>query len=248
MVLIAAGTVVGGRLASLDPFDLIWQASWVVQLVIVLLVAASIISWAAIIFKWREMTRAEQDSEAFLDVYHQGSPDAAYEAARELNGGPLPAIFLVAYAEMSRMLKYSGRRVGDPLDEGECRTLSRHIAWASSQETLRLESRLPFLATVGSASPFVGLFGTVVGIINAFTGIGVAGSASLAVVAPGIAEALIATAVGLFAAIPATVFYNVFVARLRELTEAVALFSAELEGDVRNPRGSAKAPARATGG
>jgi biopolymer transport protein TolQ len=248
MVLIAAGTVVGGRLASLDPFDLIWQASWVVQLVIVLLVAASIISWAAIIFKWREMTRAEQDSEAFLDVYHQGSPDAAYEAARELNGGPLPAIFLAAYAEMSRMLKYSGRRVGDPLDEGECRTLSRHIAWASSQETLRLESRLPFLATVGSASPFVGLFGTVVGIINAFTGIGVAGSASLAVVAPGIAEALIATAVGLFAAIPATVFYNVFVARLRELTEAVALFSAELEGDVRSPRASTKAPTRATGG
>jgi len=248
MVLIVAGTVVGGRLASLDPFDLIWQASWVVQLVIVLLVAASIISWAAIIFKWREMTRAEQDSEAFLDVYHEGSPDAAYEAARELNGGPLPAIFLAAYAEMSRMLKYSGRRVGDPLDEGECRTLSRHIAWASSQETLRLESRLPFLATVGSASPFVGLFGTVVGIINAFTGIGVAGSASLAVVAPGIAEALIATAVGLFAAIPATVFYNVFVARLRELSEAVALFSAELEGDVRSQRSSAQPPARATGG
>lgn len=248
MVLIVAGTVMGGRLASLDPFDLIWQASWVVQLVIVLLVVASIISWAAIIFKWRELTRAEQDSEAFLDVYHEGSPDAAYEAARELNGGPLPAIFLAAYAEMSRMLKYSGRRVGDPLDEGECRTLSRHIAWASSQETLRLESRLPFLATVGSASPFVGLFGTVVGIINAFTGIGIAGSASLAVVAPGIAEALIATAVGLFAAIPATVFYNVFVARLRELTEAVTLFSAELEGDVRSQRVSAKAPARATGG
>lgn len=248
MVLIVAGTVVGGRLASLDPFDLIWQASWVVQLVIVLLVAASIISWAAIIFKWRELTRAEQDSEAFLGVYREGSPDAAYEAARELNGGPLPAIFLAAYAEMSRMLKYSGRRVGDPLDEGECRTLSRHIAWASSQETLRLESRLPFLATVGSASPFVGLFGTVVGIINAFTGIGVAGSASLAVVAPGIAEALIATAVGLFAAIPATVFYNVFVARLRELTEAVALFSAELEGDVRSQRASTKAPTRATGG
>ena len=109
---------------------------------------------------------------------------------------------------MNRMLKYSGRRVGDPLDDGECHTLSRHIAWASSQETLRLESRLSFLATVGSASPFVGLFGTVVGIINAFTGIGVAGSASLAVVAPGIAEALIATAMGLFAAIPAVIAYN----------------------------------------
>jgi biopolymer transport protein TolQ len=248
MVLIIAGTVVGGRLASLDPFDLIWQASWVVQLVILLLAASSIISWAAIVFKWRELASAEQDSEAFLDVYHDGSLDAAYEAAREFNRGPLPAIFLAAYSEMSRMLKYSGRRAGDPLDEGECHTLSRHIAWASSQETLRLESRLSFLATVGSAAPFVGLFGTVVGIINAFTGIGIAGSASLAVVAPGIAEALIATAVGLFAAIPATVFYNVFVAKLRELNEAIDLYSAELEGDLRRYGPSVETPAQATGG
>lgn len=248
MLLIIAGTVVGGRLASLDPFDLIWQASWVVQLVILLLAVASIVSWAAIVFKWRELAGAEQHSEAFLDVYHDGSFDAAYEAARELDRGPLSAIFLAAYSEMNRMLKYSGRQAGTPLDEAQCHTLSRHIAWASSQETLRLESRLSFLATVGSASPFVGLFGTVVGIINAFTGIGAAGSASLAVVAPGIAEALIATAIGLFAAIPATVFYNVFVARLRELNEAIDLFSSELEGDLRRHGTPAEAPARATGG
>ena len=247
MVLIVAGTVMGGRLASLDPFDLIWQASWVVQLVILLLVAASIISWAAIAFKWRELTSAEQHSEAFLDVYHDGSMEAAYEAARDLDRGPLPAIFLAAYSEMNRMLKYSGRGVGGRLDEGHRHTLSRQIAWASSQESLRLESRLSFLATVGSSAPFVGLFGTVVGIINAFTGIGAAGSASLAVVAPGIAEALIATAVGLFAAIPATVFYNVFVARLRELNEAIDLFSVELEGDLRRLGTSAGTSARATG-
>jgi len=232
----------------LDPFDLIWQASWVVQLVIVLLAASSIISWAAIVFKWRELARAEQHSEAFLDVYHDGSLEAAYDAARELSGGPLSAVFLAAYAEMSRMLKYGGHQRGAPLDEGQCHTLSRHIAWASSQETLRLESRLSFLATVGSAAPFVGLFGTVVGIINAFTGIGIAGSASLAVVAPGIAEALIATAVGLFAAIPATVFYNVFVAKLREQGEAIDLFSAELEGDLRRYAASAGTPAQAAGG
>ena len=116
MVLIVAGTVVGGRLASLDPFDLIWQASWVVQLVILLLTAASIISWAAIAFKWRELAGAEQHSEAFLDVYHEGSFETAYEAARELNRGPLPAIFLAAYSEMNRMLKYGGRSVDGPLD------------------------------------------------------------------------------------------------------------------------------------
>jgi len=221
MLLIIAGTVVGGRLASLDPFDLIWQASWVVQLVILLLVAASVISWAAIVVKWRELAGAEQHSEAFLNAYHDGSLDVAYEVARELDRGPLPAIFLAAYSEMNRMLKYSGRQVGSPLDEGQRHTLSRHIAWAASQETLRLESRLSFLAT---------------------------GSASLAVVAPGIAEALIATAVGLFAAIPATVFYNVFVGRLRELNEAIDLFSAELEGDLRRYGASAGTPAQATGG
>lgn len=247
MVLIIAGTVVGGRLASLDPFDLIWQASWVVQLVILLLVAASIISWAAIAFKWRELTGAEQHSEAFLDVYHQSSLEAAYETARKLDRGPLPAIFLAAYAQMNQMVKYGGRAEDAPLDESQRHTLSRHIAWAASNETLRLESRLSFLATVGSASPFVGLFGTVVGIINAFTGIGVAGSASLAVVAPGIAEALIATAVGLFAAIPATIFYNIFVGRLRELHEAIDLFSTELEGDLRRHGAPKKTPARAAG-
>ena len=248
MVLIVAGTVVGGRLASLDPFDLIWQASWVVQLVILLLALASVISWAVIVFKWRELAGAEKHSEAFLNAYHDGSLDVAYEVAREMDRGPLPAIFLAAYSEMNRMLKYSGRQVGSPLDEGQRHTLSRHIAWAASQETLRLESRLSFLATVGSAAPFVGLFGTVVGIINAFTGIGIAGSASLAVVAPGIAEALIATAIGLFAAIPATVFYNIFVAKLRELNEAIDLFSAELEGDLRRYGASAGTPAQATGG
>jgi biopolymer transport protein TolQ len=121
-------------------------------------------------------------------------------------------------------------------------------AWATTQESLRLESRLPLLATVGSATPFVGLFGTVIGIINAFTGIGASGSASLAVVAPGIAEALIATAIGLFAAIPATIFYNIFVARLRDLQEAIRLFASELESDVARFGDKIPAPARAVEG
>ncbi len=96
-----------------------------------------------------------------------------------------------------------------------------------------MERGLSFLATTGSSAPFIGLFGTVVGIINAFQGIAMSGSASLAVVAPGIAEALIATAIGLFAAIPATVFYNYFVAGLRELTSSIDLFSVDYEGDLR---------------
>ena len=233
MGFVIAGAVWGERLASLDPLVLIWQASWIVQLVILLLVAASVISWAVIVFKWRELSGAEQDSEAFLDVYHEGDFERAHEVARECDRGPLPAVFLAVMSEVKRMAKYGGHEGEAGLDEGQLFTLSRQIAWASAEEAMRLEARLSFLATVGSASPFIGLFGTVVGIINAFTGIGATGSASLAIVAPGIAEALIATAIGLLAAIPATIFYNVFVSRLRELRQAIDLFEAELEGDLR---------------
>jgi biopolymer transport protein TolQ len=247
MSFIIAGTVLGGRLASLNLLDLVWQASWLVQLVILMLAAASVVSWAAIVFKWRELTAAEQDSEAFLEAYHEGSWESAYDSARNLDRSPLSAIFLVAHGELKRFAKYRSRS-GEGLDAAQVRAVSRQIHWATTQESLRLEARLPLLATIGSATPFVGLFGTVVGIINAFTGIGAAGSASLAVVAPGIAEALIATAIGLFAAIPATIFYNIFVSRLRDLQEAIRLFAGELESDVARFGEKLPAPARAVEG
>jgi len=228
------GTAVGGRLASLDALALVWQASWLVQFVLLLLLILSVISWAIIAFKWRELRRAEQDSEAFLEVYHEGSLDAAYEAARDLDRGPLSAVFLEAYGEVNRMARFSGKSALEALTEGNLQALTRKIAWTGSREELRLERGLSFLATTGSAAPFIGLFGTVIGIINAFQEIGRAGSASLAVVAPGIAEALIATAVGLFAAIPATIFYNYFVGELRGLSAAIDLFGTEYEGDLRH--------------
>jgi biopolymer transport protein TolQ len=248
MALILAGTVMGGRLASLGLLDLIWQASWLVQLVILLLIVASITSWAAIVFKWRELDGAGQDSEGFLDVYQEGSWERAYDAAREFDRSPLSAIFLATSAELKRLAKYRGRAHSESLDEDQRRVLERQIAWVSAQEGMRLESRLSFLATVGSASPFIGLFGTVVGIINAFTGIGAAGSASLAVVAPGIAEALIATAIGLLAAIPATIFYNLFVSRLQEHHATIDLFATELRGDLERVSFAPQAPARAVEG
>ncbi len=221
----------GGSLVSLDLFQLVWEASLLVQLVILLLVAASVISWAAILFKWRELSGAEQDSETFLEVYHEGSWRESLDAAKRFERTPLSAIFLAAHAELLRIAKYRGPGGNQNLDAREQRNVAQQLAWASSQESVRLESRLSFLATTGSSAPFVGLFGTVVGIIDAFTSIGEAGSASLAVVAPGIAEALIATAVGLLAAIPASIFYNVFVAHLRELQGAIDLFSAEVRDD-----------------
>lgn len=221
----------GGSLVSLDLFQLVWEASLLVQLVILLLVAASVISWAAILFKWRELSGAEQDSETFLEVYHEGSWRESLDAAKRHEGSPLSAIFLAAHAELLRIAKYRGPGGNQDLDAREQRNIARHLAWTASEESLRLESRLSFLATTGNAAPFIGLFGTVVGIIDAFTSIAQAGSASLAVVAPGIAEALIATAVGLLAAIPASIFYNVFVARLRELHAAIDLFSTEVQED-----------------
>ncbi|MCH7709289.1 MAG: MotA/TolQ/ExbB proton channel family protein [Myxococcales bacterium] len=132
--------------------------------------------------------------------------------------------------DLNRMKRHSARDGALSLDQGQA--LARQIGWAAAREGLRLERGLSFLATTGSAAPFIGLFGTVIGIINAFQEIGRSGSASLAVVAPGIAEALIATAVGLFAAIPATIFYNHFVSQLRSLTAAIDLFTADCEGDL----------------
>jgi biopolymer transport protein TolQ len=230
---ILVGTASGGRLAGLDggALSLVWQASWLVQLVLLCLVLLSIFSWAVILFKSRELRRAQQDSEAFLEVYHEGSLEQAYDAARDLDRSPLAAVFLSAHVELKRLARASGKALTPTRANVE--VLARNLGWTGSRESLRLERGFGFLATTGSAAPFIGLFGTVIGIINAFEKIGQAGSASLAVVAPGIAEALIATAVGLFAAIPATIFYNIFVGQLRGITAAIDLFIAEYEGDLR---------------
>ena len=249
MALVLAGADWGVRLASLDVLDLILQASWLVKLVLLLLALASVISWAIIAFKWRELRRAAEDSEAFLEVYHEGSPEAAQEAARELSSSPVAQIFLEGYAEVGRIARYAGRSLASGIGEVQLRAIERTIEWSAAKETQRLERGLEFLATTGSAAPFVGLFGTVVGIINSFNHIGQSGSASIAVVAPGIAEALIATAVGLAAAIPATIFYNHFVGELRRLSVSVELFSAEFQTDLRRHGGARSGDgARASGG
>ena len=228
MGLILDGANTGGRLASVDMLDLVWQASPLVQLVLLLLVFCSVITLAIIVVKSRELKRADVDTDDFLEVYHEGSLTAAYEAARDRNTSPLAAMFLDAYGELNRIARYSQEAVAGGGNPEQRAGLERLIAWTAQRESHRLERGLSFLATTGSAAPFIGLFGTVIGIIDAFQHIGAAGSASLAVVAPGIAEALIATAVGLGAAIPATVAYNHFVGRLRPIHDSVSLFSAQL--------------------
>ena len=241
------GTASGGRLAGIDALTLIYEASWLVQAVLVLLALLSVFSWAIILVKARELKRAEQDSEAFLEVYHEGSMEEAYAAAKDLDRGPLAPVFVAAYGELKRMARASGRPV--VLDEDNVSALLRRVSWTGARESRRLERGLTFLATTGSAAPFIGLFGTVIGIIDAFQSIGRSGSASLAVVAPGIAEALIATAVGLFAAIPATIFYNQYVGRLRGITSSIDLFAEEYESDLRRlaSRPEVPRPLRAQG-
>jgi biopolymer transport protein TolQ len=217
--------------------DLVFQANPIVQLVLILLVLCSFVSWGIIALKSRELKRADEDTDDFLEVYGEGSLTAAYEAARDRNTSPLAAMFLDGYAELNRIARYSQEAVAEGGNESQQRGIERSVAWAAQRESHRLERGLSFLATTGSAAPFVGLFGTVIGIIDAFQHIGAAGTASLAVVAPGIAEALIATAVGLGAAIPATIAYNHFIGRLRPINDSVALFSTQI-GDELLERGA----------
>jgi biopolymer transport protein TolQ len=205
-----------------DIFALVWGASLLVKLVLVVLVVFSATSWAIILYKYRELNGADQDSEAFLEVYHDRPLDRAYHAVRGLDRSPLTMIFLATCADLK----------SDAGGEVEQRRIVRRMSWMAANEGHRLERGLSFLATTGNSAPFIGLFGTVIGIIQAFQGIAAAGSASLAVVAPGIAEALIATAAGLVAAIPASIFFNIFAARIDEIRAGVDLFQEEFAEDL----------------
>jgi biopolymer transport protein TolQ len=184
--------------------DLILQASLIVQFVMALLVGASVVSWA-IIFRKRQLLVAErQGADRFEDQFWSGGDLAALFKSLE-SGAPsgMAGVFVAGFREFSRLRKQVGMS-GAQLLEGS----RRAMRVAQLRETDRLEQNLSTLATIGSTSPYVGLFGTVWGIMSAFQGLGNVQQATLAMVAPGIAEALIATAMGLFAAIPAVVAYN----------------------------------------
>ena len=208
-------------------FDLILQASLVVQLVLLSLLIASVASWAVILLKARELGRAERDTEEFLEAYVERPVDVVYDVAREHPGSPLATLFSAGYRELAR-----ADRSGS-VSASQVEGVLQRLSWVQTAERHRLERGLSFLATTGSSAPFVGLFGTVVGIMNSFRDIGASGTASLAVVAPGIAEALVATAVGLFAAIPAVVAYNYQGARLNRLLEKLEDFRTEYSESMR---------------
>ncbi len=203
---------------------LITQASALVQLVMLLLLLASVMSWFIIFQKGRLIRGAQKDAKQFEDQFWAGKDvTQLYKqiCANNKNSG-MAAIFEMGYREFMRQ---KGRSGGNP--EVELEACQRRMRVVLSRELDELESQLPFLATVASTSPYVGLFGTVWGIMNSFRAIGSTNNATIAMVAPGIAEALIATAMGLFAAIPAVIAYNRYVNQVDRLNSQYENFLEE---------------------
>ncbi len=202
-------------------FHLITNASFVVQFVMFILLVASVISWTFIFYKRKEFKQAFQVTDEFEQEFWSGQDlTLLYKqiADSEFESEGIEKIFLDGYKEFSRMQQKGASSVI------QVESAQRVMNIAMARELDRLEETLPFLATVGSTSPYVGLFGTVWGIMNSFRALGDVKQATLSLVAPGIAEALIATAIGLFAAIPAVVSYNFFTTRLDKLAGRYELF------------------------
>ena len=211
--------------------DLVRGSGPVVQFILYLLILFSVASWGIIVYKYRQLRRAKRESEKFIDVFwERRNLSSIHEASRELKVCPVAQVFRSGYEELVRVSRSkkenpSGEALTTEL--GGVENVSRAMKRATSVEITKLEKYLTFLATTASAAPFIGLFGTVWGIMNAFRGLSVTHSSSIQAVAPGIAEALIATAVGLAAAIPALMAYNYFVQQTKVLAAEMDNFSHE---------------------
>jgi biopolymer transport protein TolQ len=210
-------------------FKIISEASVVVQLILFVLLFFSVFSWTIIIFKRKTFRTATAQNKRFLELFRKSrSLTEVNDAAKSYAGSPAAALFVSGYKEMAYLAKQQ-KSAGESGNGGSSlENLSRALTKASNAEVARMEKMMGFLATTGSVSPFIGLFGTVWGIMDTFIGIGVTGSTSLVSVAPGIAEALIATAVGLFAAIPAVMAYNTYLHKLKDQITDMEDFSLEL--------------------
>src|ERR1022692_3591971 len=208
------GFVIGGEISSL-----IETSGLVAKTVLVILLVFSLLSWAIIFSKWGMFRRAGAQSNRFIRMFRKSErlQDVA-AVAEQFKPSPLIAVFDGAYAELRKQAPQPIRVA----------SLQRAVQIASSEELTRLESRLPWLATTGAVTPFIGLFGTVWGIIDAFHGLGTAGTATLRAVAPGVSEALITTAAGLFAAIPAVIAYNLIIGSIREMASRNDDFALEM--------------------
>ena len=226
---------------GVDFITLIAEATWLSKSVLLILLLFSAVSWGVVLSKSWQYRRAARDTGTFLQVFRKSTKFSEVQSiTASVPASPLVGIFQAGYAELNTQLRQPGVRAGSQPD-GEPKPLAgaarptlrsldavdRALQRATSVELSKLEKRVPFLATTASITPFIGLFGTVVGIMVAFSRIGAEGSTSLAVVAPGIADALIATAAGLFAAVPAVYFYNSFSNRVKEFAAQMDDFALE---------------------
>ncbi len=203
----------------------------VVRIVLIILLYFSVVSWTIIFFKLLQVYRANNESQRFLEFFWKTKRfDLVNAQLDRFGNSPLSVMFNEGYAELKRLME-QGEHSEDPnvisTELGGIDNIARALRRATTSEITRLEKYLTFLATTGATAPFIGLFGTVWGIMAAFKGIGETGSASLAVVAPGIAEALIATAIGLVAAIPAVMGYNHFQHKIKVVIAEMDSFSTE---------------------
>ena len=216
-------------------FGLIERASLLSQVVLAALVLFSIASWAVILFKLWQFRRVEAQTTTFVEVFRKSRKFSDVQSVcKSLAASPLAGVFEAGYVELNTQLRQpeaqAADRAGSPAGEPVLRSfdaLDRALLRASNVEVTKLERHVPMLATTASITPFIGLFGTVWGIIIAFQGIGETGSTNLAAVAPGIAEALVATLAGLFAAIPAVYFYNHLTQKVKVTASTVDDFSLE---------------------
>ncbi|HUH66845.1 MAG TPA: protein TolQ [Syntrophales bacterium] len=217
---------------------MILDAGVTVQVVLLVLLCFSVVSWAIILMKYRSIKKVKKENSRFLDAYMNSSKlSDIFPEAKKYKHSTMAEVFQAGYNELVKITKVM-RGASLSKDSEEAGSLQvemkgidnveRALNRACGTEATRLESTLSFLATTGSASPFIGLFGTVWGIMDTFRGIGTRGSATLAVVAPGISEALIATAAGLAAAIPAVIFYNYYLNVVKNMTMEMENFSSEI--------------------
>jgi biopolymer transport protein TolQ len=200
--------------------QLITQAGPVVQGTLVLLVLSSVVSWAIIFAKSRYFKRALRENSTFLEQFWGAKSLEEIYSKTDKSNAPVANVFKSGFKELQKLSQGGQTGLATDVDN-----IQRALMRASTSEVSVLEKYVPWLATTASAAPFVGLFGTVWGIMGAFQGIGASGSANLAVVAPHIAEALIATAIGLAAAIPAVVAYNHFVNQMKKVVNEMDCFS-----------------------
>ncbi len=230
---LAVGESLPAAQTGLDIWSLAFGSSGVVFFVLLILIFFSLASWAIIIWKFIELRRAKIACDDFLMTFWQAKRlDQLYEEAVVTEGNPVVEVFTAGYREAEHVLKARTRNASEDSsvltsELSGVESVERALRRAANQEISNLERLITFLATTASATPFIGLFGTVWGIMKSFRDIGVQGSAGLAVVAPGISEALIATALGLAAAIPAVIAYNHFQNRIKVLSDEIENFTAD---------------------